>query len=98
MEKPLEEKDLGQNITSVLPYVSATEPSAVPSIGIAIGQDEPIEPSEDDLVNLRRIGGQIPAAAWLVALFSGAERFAYYALQAPLRNRPLTDITSPLSD
>lgn len=44
-----------------------------------------IEPSEEDIANLRHIGSKIQATAWLVALFSGAERFAWYALQAPLR-------------
>lgn len=42
-------------------------------------------PSEEELATLRRMGGKIEASAWLVALFSGAERFAFYALQAPLR-------------
>lgn len=42
-------------------------------------------PSAEDLATLRHVGGKIPAQVWTVACFSGAERFAYYALQSPLR-------------
>lgn len=41
--------------------------------------------SDEDLTSLRQIGGKVKAQVWLVAWFSGAERFAYYALQVPLR-------------
>lgn len=44
-----------------------------------------VEPTDEDVANLRHTGSKIQATAWLVALFSGAERFAFYALQAPLR-------------
>jgi proton-dependent oligopeptide transporter, POT family len=43
------------------------------------------KPSKEDEANLRRISDKIPTEAWLVAGFSGAERFAYYAMQVPLR-------------
>ena len=65
--------------------VSGKEISTVPASSFTTEEQEPIEPSEEELVNLRRMGGKVQAAAWLVALFSGAERFAFYALQAPLR-------------
>lgn len=42
-------------------------------------------PSGGDLETLRRVGGRIQVEAWLVAWFSTTERFAFYALQAPLR-------------
>ena len=50
-------------------------------------QQDSDEPTEEDLLNLRHTGGKIESAAWLAALFSGAERFAFYALQAPLRKQ-----------
>ena len=46
---------------------------------------DPSEPSKEDLMNLRHIGGKVSAEAWLIAFCSGAERFAFYTLQAPLR-------------
>lgn len=52
------------------------------------GSDKPdqfVEPSEADLKQLRRIASKIPSAVWIVALFSGLERFAFYAVQSPLR-------------
>ena len=39
----------------------------------------------DDSETLKRVQGKIPKEAWLIASFSGAERFAYFALSAPLR-------------
>jgi hypothetical protein len=55
-------------------------------------------PSEGDLETLRRVGGKIQVEAWLVAWFSTTERFAFYALQAPLRKyttsyRQILDLT-----
>ncbi|SMR41963.1 unnamed protein product [Zymoseptoria tritici ST99CH_1E4] len=47
------------------------------------GQDTP---TEDELKCLRRVAGNTPASVWLVALFSGLERFCFYALQSPLQN------------
>lgn len=42
----------------------------------------------DDSESLNRVQGEIPKEAWLIASFSGAERFAYFALTAPLRMCP----------
>ncbi|KAL8673110.1 MAG: hypothetical protein Q9168_002465 [Polycauliona sp. 1 TL-2023] len=86
MEVSVEKKDLSQNHAKESQTVPLGKHSAAPLPTVIIGQAESPEPSEYELVNLRHIGGSIPAAAWFVALFSGAERFAFYALQAPLQN------------
>jgi hypothetical protein len=44
-----------------------------------------IEPTDDDLRKLCRVADKIPSAVWTVASFSGLERFAFYAVQCPLR-------------
>ncbi|KAL8852336.1 MAG: hypothetical protein Q9221_002832 [Calogaya cf. arnoldii] len=98
MDVPIEEKDVSRNNAGHLQHVPSSEPPAVPFSSVAMEQDEPTEPSDDELVTLQRIAGKIPAAAWLVALFSGAERFAFYALQAPLQNyiqHPAEDFGRP---
>lgn len=44
-----------------------------------------VEPTKEELATLRHIGGKVSWEAWLIAISSGAERFAFYALQTPLR-------------
>ncbi len=68
--------------------VPNSETLTAQSLSITAAQDIPNKPSEEELKSLRRTGDKIQTAAWLVAMFSGAERFAYYALQAPLRTQP----------
>ncbi|RYO74048.1 hypothetical protein DL764_010993 [Monosporascus ibericus] len=56
------------------------------------------DPSENDLQNLRHTGSKIQLAAWMAAAFSGVERFAWYALIAPLQNyiqNPAKDFGRP---
>lgn len=65
--------------------VPNSETLTAQSLNITAAQDVAEKPSEEELKTLRCIGDKIQTAAWLVAMFSGAERFAYYALQAPLR-------------
>ena len=85
MGVPSEEDGLVRTNKS-LQDVPSTETSTVPLSSSTV-EDEPDEPSKEELANLRHIGNKVQAAAWLVALFSGAERFAFYALQAPLRKQ-----------
>ncbi|UPK99829.1 hypothetical protein LCI18_010764 [Fusarium solani-melongenae] len=81
----LSEKTPGQNTNGVM-NSSATEAQAPDPSAVSSPETDQEEPSEEDLANLRHISGKIPVEAWIVAWFSGAERFAYYALQAPLQN------------
>lgn len=97
MGVPFEEEGLVRT-NNGLQDVPCTEFSMVPLSNLTAGLDEPNEPSKEELVNLRRIGSKVQAAAWLVALFSGAERFAFYALQAPLRELPRALTISALTD
>ena len=85
MAVPSKGEDLVQNEKG-LQDIPCTQTLTVPSINVIVRQEKSEGPSEEELVTLRRIGSKINAAVWLVALFSGAERFAFYALQAPLRN------------
>ncbi|PLB55681.1 PTR2-domain-containing protein [Aspergillus steynii IBT 23096] len=66
--------------------VGDSETQSDNSISDTTAHEDLIEPTEEDIANLRHTGSKIQATAWLVALFSGAERFAFYALQAPLQN------------
>ncbi|KAA8570995.1 hypothetical protein MFRU_028g00390 [Monilinia fructicola] len=77
MEGPSEEKKFTR---------SKSDWQGTPSIESLAILSYTTTPSEEELATLRRMGGKIEASAWLVALFSGAERFAFYALQAPLQN------------
>ena len=97
MGVPSEEEGVVRTENS-LQDVLCNETSTVPLSCIISGQDEPNEPSKEELANLRRVGSKIQAAAWLVALFSGAERFAFYALQAPLRKRSIALTISALTN
>lgn len=84
------EKTPSQNTNGVI-NASTTEAQAPPdSSAVSSPETDQEEPSEDDLANLRHVSGKIPVEAWIVAWFSGAERFAYYALQAPLRKLHLS--------
>ncbi|KAI0387360.1 POT family-domain-containing protein [Hypomontagnella monticulosa] len=68
------------------------------SPSITAAEDSPDELSEEESADLRRVGDKIKAEAWLVAMYSGAERFAFYALQAPLQNymqNPAKDFGRP---
>lgn len=78
--------------------VPSNETTTAPSLSITAAQDDPYEPSKEELKSLRHTGEKIGAAAWLVAMFSGAERFAWYALQAPLRKWPSLLIISARTD
>ena len=69
------------------------EKSVVPPFRAFHEPDELNEASEEELTTLPRKAGKISAAAWSVAVFSGAERFAFYALQAPLREA--TEVPRP---
>lgn len=62
-------------------------------------QQEVGAPPNGEFTGFRRVGGSIPREAWFVACFSGAERFAYYALQAPLRRcfAPSTSLSHAIS-
>ncbi|KAJ4321414.1 peptide transporter ptr2 [Fusarium piperis] len=79
--EPPSEKTTKQSTNGVI-NSSATE--ALDASAASSPETDQEEPSEEDLANLRHISGKIPVEAWIVAWFSGAERFAYYALQAPL--------------
>lgn len=69
-------QDIPGTETQLAPTLSqSAEPSDVP----------PNSPSEEDEKTLRHVGTEIKTAVWLVAMFSGAERFAWYSLVAPLR-------------
>ncbi|KAL8767043.1 MAG: hypothetical protein Q9209_006337 [Squamulea sp. 1 TL-2023] len=97
MDPPSEEKDL-----AVTKDGSQTNPPStsliVPSSSANVEQGQPEKPSKEELGSLRHIGGTVPAAAWLVALFSGSERFAFYALQAPLRGQPNAVMVNALAN
>lgn len=80
--EPPSEKTTEQNTNGMI-NPSTTE--AIDASAVSSPETDQEELSEEDLANLRRISGKIPVEAWIVAWFSGAERFAYYALQAPLR-------------
>jgi len=89
------EKDLA-HIKNGLQDIPVSEFPSTPSLSDASAGNESYEPSVEELVHLRRIGSKIPAAAWLVASFSGAERFAFFALQEPLRRNTMSFNHYPL--
>ncbi|CCH61173.1 hypothetical protein TBLA_0E01140 [Henningerozyma blattae CBS 6284] len=45
-----------------------------------------IEPTEEEMRTLKRVGGYIPARCWLMAVIELSERFSYYGLSAPFQN------------
>ncbi|RSM08932.1 hypothetical protein CEP52_004391 [Fusarium oligoseptatum] len=81
--EPPSEKSPDQNPNGV---VNSSTAEALDSSAVSSPETDQEEPSEEDIANLRHVSGKIPVEAWIVAWFSGAERFAYYALQAPLQN------------
>ncbi|KAM5341905.1 hypothetical protein ACJ41O_014936 [Fusarium nematophilum] len=83
--KPPSEKKIAEPNTN---NVGDASPEEALDSSAASSPETDQEPSEEDLANLRHIGSKIPVEAWIVAWFSGAERFAYYALQAPLKLHP----------
>ena len=91
--EPPSEKSPEQNTNGV---INSSTAEALESSAVSTPETDQEGPSEEDLVNLRRISGKIPVEAWIVAWFSGAERFAYYALQAPLRKLHLSWSTPPI--
>ncbi|KAK2821764.1 hypothetical protein FQN49_007700 [Arthroderma sp. PD_2] len=68
------EKENLARIENDLENAPNTETSAVSPLNIAAAQYDLDEPSEEELATLRRIGSKVNSAAWLVAIFSGAER------------------------
>ncbi|KAF3994198.1 hypothetical protein FT663_00168 [Candidozyma haemuli var. vulneris] len=48
--------------------------------------EEGVEPTEEEMKNLRRVAKTIPLSCWLVALVELAERFSYYGLSTPFQN------------
>lgn len=78
--------------------VPCSETATVSLSSTSAGKDEPDEPSKEELETLRRVGSKVPNSAWLVAMFSGSERFAFYALQSPLRNQPRTLTIRTMTD
>ncbi|KAM0549535.1 hypothetical protein ACHAPJ_009351 [Fusarium lateritium] len=93
--QPTSEKMNSEQKSNGINETPRPEPLAI-SVLDSFGTDQ--EPSEEDLRTLRHIGSKIPIEAWIVAWFSGAERFAYYALQAPLQNyiqNPAKDFGRP---
>ncbi|KAG2204548.1 hypothetical protein INT47_012607 [Mucor saturninus] len=45
-----------------------------------------IEPTEEDWINLKEVGDDIPKAAYLVILLEFCERFTFYGLTGPFQN------------
>lgn len=60
--------------------------SQLPLQGTVTDSDGLITPSADGLIALRHIGSRIGIAAYIVAIFSGMERFAFQAFSSPLRS------------
>lgn len=45
-----------------------------------------VEPTEEDWINLKEVGDDIPKAAYLVILLEFCERFTFYGLTGPFQN------------
>lgn len=54
------------------------------------------EPTQEELVTLRRVPDTIPVGGYLVAVVEMTERFAYYGLSAPFQNYMQNDLDDPL--
>lgn len=44
------------------------------------------EPTEEEMLTLRRVSDSLPKAAWMVALVELGERFTYYGITGPFQN------------
>ncbi|KAG8525200.1 uncharacterized protein KY384_008844 [Bacidia gigantensis] len=92
------EKDIAASSNDGSQDSSSSEAATSSSHNSITEQHEADEPSKEELETLRRVGSKVPNSAWMVATFSGAERFAFYAMQSPLQNyiqNPAEDFGRP---